>query len=171
MSASRPLQGLRHGAAVFTAIMQLKIFDITSVGSEEMMEMVNKFLRSNKVLDIDRQFYYSSDKVGHWSLLVTYLPQNNVPVSGSFEKREKVDYKSVLTEADFDKFSRLRALRKQLAESDAVPAYAVFTDAELAQIARLPSIDALSVLKIEGIGEKRLEKYGKLICERFGQAE
>lgn len=148
--------------------MQLKVFDITSVGSEETMETVNKFLRANKILDIDRQFYYSSDKVGHWSLLVTYMPQaNNMPLPGPFEKREKVDYKSVLNEADFDKFSRLRALRKQLAESDAVPAYAVFTDAELAQIARLPSIDALSVLKIEGIGEKRLEKYGKLICERF----
>lgn len=91
--------------------MQLKVFDITSVGSEETMETVNKFLRANKILDIDRQFYYSSDKVGHWSLLVTYLPQANVPASGPFEKREKVDYKSVLNEADFDKFSRLRALR------------------------------------------------------------
>lgn len=151
--------------------MQLKIFDITSVGSEETMETVNRFLRSVKVLDIDRQFYYSSDKVGHWSLLVTYLPQTagSAP-SAPFERREKIDYKSVLSEADFEKFSRLRALRKQLAESDAVPAYAVFTDAELAQIARLPSIDALSVLKIEGIGEKRLEKYGQLICQRFTES-
>lgn len=74
---------------------------------------------------------------------------------GPFEKREKVDYKSVLNEADFDKFSRLRTLRKQLAESDAVPAYAVFTEAEQAQIARLPSIDALSVFKIEAVGEIR----------------
>ena len=150
--------------------MQLKIFDITSVGSEETMETVNRFLRSVKVLDIDRQFYYSSDKVGHWSLLVTYLPQAGPASSVPFEKREKIDYKSVLSEADFEKFSRLRALRKQLAESDAVPAYAVFTDAELAQIARLPSIDALSVLKIEGIGEKRLEKYGQLICQRFTES-
>ncbi|MCM1170445.1 MAG: HRDC domain-containing protein [Bacteroides sp.] len=148
--------------------MQLKIFDITSVGSDERMEEVNKFLRSVKVLDIDRQFYFSSDKVGHWSLMVTYLPQQGtLPSSGLFEKREKVDYKSVLSEADFEKFSKLRAIRKQLAEADAVPAYAVFTDAELAQIARLPNIDAPSVLKISGIGEKRIEKYGSLICARY----
>lgn len=147
--------------------MQLKIFDITSVGSEETMETVNRFLRSVKVLDIDRQFYYSSDKVGHWSLLITYLPQQGAATFPAFEKREKVDYKTVLNEVDFDKFSKLRAIRKQLAESDAVPAYAVFTDAELAQIAQLPNIDAMSVLKIQGIGEKRLEKYGKLISDRY----
>lgn len=152
--------------------MQLKIFDITSVGSEETMETVNRFLRSVKVLDIDRQFYYSSDKVGHWSLLVTYLPQTAGAASSvPFERREKIDYKSVLSEADFEKFSRLRALRKQLAESDAVPAYAVFTDAELAQIAQLPSIDVMSVLKIQGIGEKRIEKYGKLITDRYNGVE
>ena len=147
--------------------MQLKIFDITSVGSEDSIEAINKFLRANKVLDIDRQFYYSSDKVGHWSLLITYLPQQSAASFPAFEKREKVDYKTVLNEVDFDKFSKLRAIRKQLAESDAVPAYAVFTDAELAQIAQLPSIDAMSVLKIQGIGEKRLEKYGKLISDRY----
>ena len=147
--------------------MQLKIFDITSVGSEDSIEAINKFLRANKVLDIDRQFYYSSDKVGHWSLLITYLPQQSAASFPAFEKREKVDYKTVLNEVDFDKFSKLRAIRKQLAESDAVPAYAVFSDAELAQIAQLPSIDAMSVLKIQGIGEKWLEKYGKLISDRY----
>lgn len=28
---------------------------------------MNKFLRGHKVLDIDRQFYVSSDNIGHWS--------------------------------------------------------------------------------------------------------
>lgn len=150
--------------------MQIKIFDITSVASEESMEALNKFLRGNKILDIDRQFYYSSDKVGHWSLLVTYLPQQQGLAYPAFERREKVDYKTMLSERDFDKFTKLRAIRKQLAESDAVPAYAVFTDAELAQIAQLPRMDSTLLSQITGIGEKRIVKYGNLICERYNEA-
>ncbi len=147
--------------------MQIKIFDISSVSSENDIEQINRFLRGQKVLDIDKHFYTTSDNVGHWSVFVTYLPMPGVNNAVSLEKREKVDYKTVLNEADFEKFTRLRMIRKQLASDDAVPAYAVFTDAELAQIAQLSSIEEKTVMKINGIGEKRIEKYGRLLCERF----
>lgn len=148
--------------------MQVKIFDIPAICSEETVEQINKFLRGNRVLDVDRQFYQSSDNVGHWSLLITYLPTQNS--YGFQERREKIDYKNVLDETAFAKFTKLRMIRKQLADNDAVPAYAVFTDAELAQIAQLPSIDATLLTQITGIGEKRVAKYGYLICERYNEA-
>lgn len=149
--------------------MQIKIFDISSRGSDDAQEQINKFMRQQKVLDVDRQFYVSSDNIGHWSVFVTYLPMSQQPSSqgNTGERREKIDYKAVLSEADFEKFTKLRAIRKQLAADDAVPAYAVFTDAELAQLAQLPHLDALSMSKINGIGEKRIEKYGRLLCALF----
>lgn len=148
--------------------MNIKIFDVPAICSDEMVEHINKFLRGNRVLDVDRQFYLSSDNIGHWSLLVTYLPAQN---SFAFqERREKIDYKNVLDEAAFAKFTKLRMIRKQLADDDAVPAYAVFTDAELAQIAQLPKIDPKLLVQITGIGEKRMAKYGNLICERYNEA-
>lgn len=147
--------------------MQIKIFDISSVSSDGDIEQINRFLRGQKVLDIDKHFYTTSDNVGHWSVFVTYLPMPGAHNAVPLEKREKVDYKTVLNETDFEKFTRLRVIRKQLASDDAVPAYAVFTDAELAQIAQLSSIETKTVMKINGIGEKRIEKYGRLLCERF----
>ncbi|MBQ8271097.1 MAG: HRDC domain-containing protein [Bacteroidaceae bacterium] len=147
--------------------MQIKIFDILASASEQDVEIVNKFIRGHKVVDIDKQFYVSSDNVAHWSLCITYLAmayqqQNNQP-----EKREKVDYKNVLSADDFEKFTKLRIIRKKLAEDNAIPAYAVFTDSELAQIAQLPSVDARLLKQITGIGDKRVEKYGNLICEIY----
>lgn len=147
--------------------MQIKIFDILASASEQDVEIVNKFIRGHKVVDIDKQFYVSSDNVAHWSLCITYLAmayqqQNNQP-----EKREKVDYKNVLSAEDFEKFTKLRAIRKKLAEDNAIPAYAVFTDSELAQIAQLPSVDGRLLKQITGIGDKRVEKYGNLICEIY----
>lgn len=147
--------------------MQIKIFDILARCQDEDIDLLNKFLRANRVLDVDRQFYTTSDQVGHWSIVVTYLPQHNSIVAG--ERREKIDYKEVLNAEDFERFTKLRSIRKQLASGDAVPAYAVFTDAELAQIAQLSNIDTASMAKISGIGERRIEKYGRLLCEMFAE--
>ena len=152
--------------------MQIKIFDILASAPEQDIEQVNKFIRGHKVVDIDKQFYVSSDNIGHWSLCLTYL-QSQVPQqqNSQFEKREKIDYKEILSAEDFEKFTRLRSLRKLIAADDAVPAYAVFTDAELAQIAQLPSIDTTMLKRISGIGDKRIAKYGALICEKFQELD
>lgn len=148
-------------------IMNVKIFDVPAMCSEEFIEQINKFLRGNRIIDVDRQFYVSSDNIGHWSLFVTYLPvQSSIAFQ---ERREKTDYKTVLDEVAFAKFTKLRMIRKQLADNDAVPAYAVFTDAELAIIAQMPNIDATMLAKITGIGEKRIAKYGNIICERYNE--
>lgn len=81
------------------------------------------------------------------------------------EKHEKTDYKSVLSEEDFKMFSRMRVFRKQIADNDAVPAYAVFTDAELALFAQAGNLNEKTMLEIEGIGKKRMEKYGMTLLK------
>ncbi len=149
--------------------MQIKIFDILASASEQDVEIVNKFIRGHKVVDIDKQFYVSSDNVAHWSLCITYLAMAYQQQNNQSEKREKVDYKNVLSAEDFEKFTKLRAIRKKLAEDNAIPAYAVFTDSELAQIAQLPSVDGRLLKQITGIGDKRVEKFGNLICEIYNE--
>ena len=148
--------------------MQIKIFEILASAPEQDIEVVNKFIRGHKVVDIDKQFYVASDNVGRWSICLTYLSNyTSQQQNGQFEKRDKIDYKEVLNTEDFEKFAKLRAIRKQLAVEDSVPAYAIFTDAELAQIAQLPSVDSTLLKRISGIGDKRIMKYGNLICERY----
>ena len=146
--------------------MQIKVFDIISLSDDNEIEIVNKFIRGHKVIDIDKQFYISTDNIAHWSLFITYLPAQNNPNPLS-DKKGKIDYKEILSEEDFNKFTKLRAIRKQLAENEAIPAYAVFSDAELALISQLPNIELSLIKKISGIGEKRIEKYASLICESY----
>lgn len=86
-------------------------------------------------------------------------------IQKSFPLKEKVDYKNVLDENTFAQFSKLREVRKKMAQDDAVPAYAVFTNEELAEIAKLEELNEKALLTINGIGEKRIEKYGKLLIE------
>src|SRR5262249_41947949 len=70
------------------------------------------------------------------------------------------DEAPVISGADEALLARLRDLRRTIAQQDHVPAYVVFPDRTLAEIAvRRPSSEA-SLSKIRGVGPAKLEKYG-----------
>jgi ATP-dependent DNA helicase RecQ len=58
------------------------------------------------------------------------------------------------------RFERLRAVRLELARAQGVPAYVVLDDAGLAALAREVPQDAAALLRIPGIGQVKLERYG-----------
>ena len=58
-------------------------------------------------------------------------------------------------------FEHLRELRKRLADEQGVPPYIVFGDATLIQMAARLPLDDDQLLAISGIGQAKLEKYGK----------
>lgn len=150
--------------------MQIKIITVHSQGGEEQNESLNKFLRGNKIISIDKNFY--SDSGGsYWSFCITYLLQSSAFQGFSQDRKDKIDYKSILSEEQFARFSSLRLLRKKIAEEDAVPAYAVFTDAELSEISKIDKVSLDELKKIEGIGEKRVTKYGEKIVSLFNSSE
>ena len=65
-----------------------------------------------------------------------------------------------LLDYDEELFARLRALRKRLAEAQHVPAYVVFGDATLLEMAaRRPTNDE-QLLEITGVGRHKLARYG-----------
>jgi ATP-dependent DNA helicase RecQ len=57
-------------------------------------------------------------------------------------------------------FSRLRDLRKRLADERDVPAYIVFSDVALRQMARNYPANEREFARISGVGEKKLREYG-----------
>jgi superfamily II DNA helicase RecQ len=93
-----------------------------------------------------------------WALCVSYVQATSRPQP---VKRGKLDYREVLSEMDFAVFAKLRTLRKSLAEREGVPAYALFTNDQLADMVqrRVSTMGALR--EIPGVGESRVEKYGE----------
>ena len=61
---------------------------------------------------------------------------------------------------DEELFERLRTWRVGRASDEKVPAYVVFTDLTLQVIAETKPVDATSLLRVNGIGAAKLEKYG-----------
>jgi superfamily II DNA helicase RecQ len=76
-----------------------------------------------------------------------------------------VDYKEVLSAEDFAVFAKLRDLRKEMAEKEGVPPYAVFTNEQLAAMVTTKADTQAALAKIDGIGSARIEKYAAAFLE------
>ena len=64
-----------------------------------------------------------------------------------------------------DLFEELRALRKRLAGERNVPAYVVFSDATLREMAAVKPANRSELLAISGVGPAKLETYGDAFLE------
>lgn len=66
------------------------------------------------------------------------------------------------TDEQAELFERLRELRRELAEERSVPAYVVFADAALADMARRQPTTPEEFLLVSGVGKAKLEQYGEV---------
>ncbi|MCX6278124.1 MAG: HRDC domain-containing protein [Bacteroidetes bacterium] len=136
--------------------MQLKLFTIPVTDTGAFTEELNRFLRANKILEVENHLI-SNEHGASWCFCVKYIESGWTPHPGD---RPKTDYKTELDAETFEVFSKLREARKQLALEDAVPAYAICTDQEMALIAKLKELTLENLLTVKGFGDKKLEKYG-----------
>jgi ATP-dependent DNA helicase RecQ len=66
----------------------------------------------------------------------------------------------LLGDADPDLLGRLKALRRRLADRDGVPAYIVFNDRTLTEMAQLQPRTEAELLNVSGVGAAKLARYG-----------
>jgi len=64
-------------------------------------------------------------------------------------------------------FDRLRALRRELALRENLPPYMIFADSSLREMAQHCPKDHQSLIRISGVGERKLEKYGSVFLEEI----
>jgi superfamily II DNA helicase RecQ len=130
------------------------LLPIWSDSSEQ--EVLNRFIRAHRVVQTRKELV-SIESQPHWAILVEYLdtpsPESAEPI------KSKVDYKEILSPEDFALFSKLREVRKKLADDNGLPVYAVCTNEQLAEIAKQKPATASACMKIEGIGQSKAEKY------------
>jgi ATP-dependent DNA helicase RecQ len=66
---------------------------------------------------------------------------------------------------DRDLFEALREMRSSIASKKRVPAYVVFGDAALRDMARLRPSNKERFLEVKGVGQKKAKQYGKVVLE------
>lgn len=69
-----------------------------------------------------------------------------------------------------ERFERLRELRRKLAGEQGVPPYVIFHDSTLEAIAATAPTTLAELAELPGIGEKKLERYGRLFLDALAAA-
>ena len=93
---------------------------------------------------------------GREVILLSHPLKKEAPVSG--EER-------VAHEPDTEVFNQLRELRSSLARREGLPAYCIFQDRTLREIARVLPGTPDELLAIVGVGQVTLRKYGRQFLE------
>jgi superfamily II DNA helicase RecQ len=141
--------------------MQVELFTIPIKGGEVLLKELNSFLGSKKVLHIEKHFVHDSQGA-FWCYAVEYIEnQSSKGQNYSQSKTEKVDYKEVLDAESFQRFLSMKEIRKNLAKDEGIPAYAVFTNIELAALSKIPELTLEKMKKVKGVGEGKIKKYGQ----------
>ena len=141
--------------------MAFKLFTIPVQQSEAAEAELNAFLCNHKVLAVDRRWVDQGPN-SFWAFCVDYLEAGSPAAPGGRSRahRSRVDYRELLSPEEFAVFVKLRELRKELAQAEAVPAYAVFTNEQLAQMVQKRATTKGALEEIAGVGDARIEKYG-----------
>jgi len=89
------------------------------------------------------------------------LRRPNAPAKTA-RPRAEADWDGV----DHDLFESLRSLRREIAEERGVPAYIVFGDQALRDMARFRPLTREELLRVKGVGRKKLDEFGDAFISR-----
>ena len=127
--------------------MRVKLFAIPATTDNALEEEMNRFLRGHRVIEVLHKF---NQEKSLWCFCVKYMDKEGFKKGKSDNRR--VDYKNILKPEDFSQFVKLRKVRKSIAEEDGIPAFVIFTDKQMAELAKLGPPWPESMKKVEGIG-------------------
>lgn len=144
--------------------MKHKFFQVPVCDSLAAENELNMFVAQHRITHIDKQFVADGAN-SFWAICVTWLDSEGALIDKIGKQKQKIDYKEVLTENDFQIYARLRELRKAIAEREATPVYNIFTNEQLAAIVQQRILTKSALLVVEGIGQTRVEKYGKAFLD------
>lgn len=146
--------------------MQFKTFMLPAGGAEETENQLNIFLRSHKIVSVRHEFYSGVNP--SWCILVEYVPF--VDNSSNLKNNsDKIDYIKVLPPEQFSVFSKLREMRKKISEEMKIPPFVIYTDEQLAEIVKINPSSLTQLGSINGIGEGKLAKYGKITLQTLNE--
>lgn len=138
--------------------MKYRVFTYP-VPCDEAVAELNGFLSSHRILRVrDEIVVKGSDP--YLVFIVEYL---DGPSGEKTAKAPKVDYREELSEGEFAVFSALRDWRKARSETEGVPVYTIFTNAQLAEIVKKKVGTIAELGSVEGVGKSRIEKYGEAL--------
>ncbi len=132
-------------------------------------EEVRNFMVGKEILSVTDHFFIRND-IPYLTLVVKYFPYRQEaelkPVAAQVQtKKGDESWKEGLTDADMGLFNLFRDWRSQRCKKDGVPPYVLMTNKQMAEVVKLRPQSMAELMKVEGFGKAKAEKYGEEILK------
>ncbi len=147
--------------------MKYKFFAIPARNPELAEDALNAFCSQHRISFIDKHLV-ADGADSFWSICITWLEGEAAPSMSAINRsKPTVDYKLILNETDFSLYLELRNFRKDLADQQNVPPYALFTNDQLAAMVQKRVNSKAELMQIAGVGKSRIDKYGDSFLQKL----
>ena len=123
-------------------------------------------MRDKEIIAITDHLFVRNE-IPYLTLIVKYYPfrKEVQPENKSSSNKRDESWKDDLSEADMGVFNLLRDWRSERCKKEGVPPYILFNNKQLAEVVKMRPQSSVDLLKIEGIGKAKAEKYGEDILK------
>ena len=123
------------------------------------------FLKDCELVSI-RDHFFIRNEMPYLTLVIQYFPirQELNPKMAPQGSRDEA-WRETLTESDLGLFNLLREWRSKSSRKEGVPPYVIFTNRQLAQVVKLRPQSLSELLKVDGFGKAKADKYGSEVLE------
>jgi len=126
---------------------------------------VREFTKDKEIIQVQDHLLVRNE-IPYLILVIKYYPYRKeaeahakaVPPN---ENRSNDAWKKELNEADMSLFNLLRDWRSERCKNDGIPPYLIFTNQQLANIAKQKPNSLSDLAKIDGVGSGKCERYGE----------
>lgn len=159
--------------------MAYRFFRVSTQNLNSAANELNRFLRTHSIDSVERHFV-SQGEASFWLFCVEYQEQASGAVGAASEaaaasagtrRKERVDYRELLNDDDFQVYVGLKQLRQEIADEEKLAIYLIFTNEQLAKIAETRPRTKEDLKKIEGLGQGRADKYGERVIQWLSKTQ
>lgn len=180
-TVARIVHGSSRKTIVERKLDQLNTFGSLKKVSEKKIRQIIDFLIFNDYISLTNDVYqvmklndkaiFLLEKMGEERIIMK-LPEEEKKTESNSKMKKASSSQIQMSKADYELFELLREHRLRLARKENMPPYIICSDRTLTDMCLKYPTNKEEMLKINGIGEKKFEKYGEgfiKLIEKFVQ--
>lgn len=124
-----------------------------------------EFLRDKELISVS-DYIFTRNEIPYLTLVLKYFPyRTEVNPTERNHKQNDDDWRKMLSEEQMGLFNLLRDWRSKRCKKEGVPPYVILNNRQLALLVQARPQSLADLVRIEGIGKKKVDNYGAEILE------
>ena len=139
-------------------------------------EAFNQFAKDKELVSVN-DYLFQRDEMPYLTLVVKY--KQSSPTTVVMASSEKIpdknkgneEWRKLLDDNSMPLFNTLRQWRNEKSRDDGIPPYIILNNKQLAEVCQRRPQSKYDLMKVEGVGKAKAEKYGDEILKVTSYSE